>query len=79
MTTMSMHLPPEFADRLDALAEATGRTKSVLAVQAIQAFVEEEALQLAEIKKGLTEADSGDFASDEENAALDAKWGYRAG
>jgi predicted transcriptional regulator len=74
-----MQLPSELADRLDALAEATGRTKNFLAVQALQAFVEEEDRQLTEIKKGLAEADAGDFASDEENAALDAKWGYRAG
>ena len=79
MASMSMRLPAELANQLGALAEATGRTKSFLAVQAIQNFVEREAWQVAEIKKGLAEADSGDFATDEENAALDAKWGYRAG
>lgn len=78
MTSMSMRLPTELADQLGALAEATGRTKSFLAVQAIQAFVEREAWQVAEIQKALTEADAGDFASDEGIAALDVKWGYRA-
>ena len=79
MTSMSMRLPTELANQLGALAEATGRTKSFLAVRAIQDFVAREAWQVAEIQKGLVEADSGDFATDEENAALDAKWGYRAG
>jgi predicted transcriptional regulator len=79
MTSMSMRLPDELANRLEALAKATGRTKSFLAIQAIQAFVEQEAWQVAEIKKALAEADAGDFAAEEENAALDAKWGYRAG
>ena len=79
MTSMSMRLPTALADQLGALAEATGRTKSFLAVQAIQDFVEREAWQVAEIKKGLAEADAGDFATDEETTALDAKWGYRAG
>ena len=79
MTSMSMRLPTELANQLGALAEATGRTKSFLAVQAIQDFVAREAWQVAEIQKGLVEADAGDFATDEENAALDAKWGYRAG
>jgi predicted transcriptional regulator len=74
-----MRLPAELATQLGALAKATGRTKSYLAVQAIQAFVEQEAWQVAEIKKGLAEADAGDFATDEESAALDAKWGYHAG
>ena len=79
MTSMSMRLPEELANQLGALAEATGRTKSFLAVQAIQDFVEREAWQVAEIKKALEEADAGDFATDEEVAALDAKWGHRAG
>lgn len=74
MTSMSMRLPDELAIRLGALAEATGRTKSFLAVQAIQDFVEREAWQIAEIKQALLEADAGDFATDEEMAALNAKW-----
>ena len=79
MTSMSMRLPTELSNRLGALAEATGRTKSFLAVQAIQDFVEREAWQVAEIKRALEEADAGDFATDEEVATLDAKWGHRAG
>jgi predicted transcriptional regulator len=78
MTSMSMRLPADLASRLGDLAKATGRTKSFLALQAIQDFVEREAWQVAEITRGLNEADAGDFAADEEMAALDAKWGYRA-
>lgn len=78
MTSMSMRLPVELANQLDDLALAMGRTKSFLAVQAIQMFVEREAWQVAEIKKGLIEADAGDFSTEEENLALDIKWGYRA-
>ena len=77
-TSMSMRLPEDLAMQLGNLAEATGRTKSFLAVQALQEFVEREAWQVAEIKKALKEADAGDFASDEEIAALDAKWCYHA-
>ena len=70
MTSMSMRLPDELATQLGALAEATGRTKSFLAVQAIQDFVEREAWQVAEIKQALLEAEAGDFAADEEMATL---------
>ena len=79
MASLSMRLPSELADQLAALAEATGRTKSFLAIRAIQDFVEREAWQVAEMKKGLLEADAGDFATDEEMASLDAKWGHHAG
>jgi len=78
MTSMSMRLPADLASRLGELAKATGRTKSFLALQAIQDFVEREAWQVAEISQGLLEAEAGDFAADGEMAALDAKWGYRA-
>lgn len=75
---MSMRLPTSLSEQLGQLAEATGRTKSYLAIQAIQDFVEREAWQIAEIKQALIEADTGDFATDEEMSALDAKWGYNA-
>ena len=77
-TSMSLRLPKELAVQLGELAQATGRTKSYLAVQALQDFVEREAWQVAEIKKAIREADAGDFATDEEMRNLDEKWGYRA-
>lgn len=79
MTSISMRLPAELVAQLEALAEATGRTKSSLVTQAIQDFVEREAWQVAEIKRGLLEADAGDFATNEEMAALNAKWGKHPG
>ena len=78
MTSMSMRLPEELVAQLGALAEATGRTKSFLITQAIQDFVEREAWQVAEIEQALREADAGDFATEEEMTALDAKWNTHA-
>lgn len=76
-TSMSMRLPASLSEQLGQLAEATGRTKSYLAVQAIQDFVDREAWQLAEIKQALIEADAGDFATDEEVQAVFKKWGRK--
>ncbi|WP_297215549.1 CopG family ribbon-helix-helix protein [uncultured Desulfovibrio sp.] len=77
-TSMSIRLPKELATQLGELAEATGRTKSFLAVQALHEFVERESWQVAEIQKALREAEEGDFAPDEDVAALDQKWSYHA-
>lgn len=77
-TPMSMRLPKDLAAQLESLAKATGRTKTFLALQALQDFVERESWQVAEIKKALQEADAGDFATEEEMAVLDAKWSYNA-
>jgi predicted transcriptional regulator len=77
--SMSMRLPQELLTQLEELAEATGRSKSYIATQALREYVEVNAWQVGEIKKALEEAEAGDFASDEEMEELDRKWGYRAG
>lgn len=73
-TSMSMRLPKELAAQLGELAEATGRTKSYLAVQALQEFISREAWQVAEIKKALKEADAEQFVPDVEMQAFWDKW-----
>jgi predicted transcriptional regulator len=79
MSTMSLRVPEDLAEMLASLAKATGRTKSYLAVDALREYVEREAWQIAKIQKAVEEADAGDFASDEEVAALRAKkWAKNA-
>ncbi len=78
-TTMTLRLEEDIKDRLDALAEATQRSKSFLAAEAIREFVEINEWQIAEIKAALVEADAGDFASDEDVQALSKKWTSSAG
>ena len=77
-TTLSLRVPKETIDQLGQLAEATGKSRNFLAVRAMQDFIAREAWQVAEIRQALKEADAGDFVSDEEIAALDVKWKYRA-
>lgn len=79
MGMMSLRLPDELAGQLDALAAATGRTKSFLAGQAIRDYIDREAWQVAEIQQAISEADAGDFASDDEVNAISAKWKRNAG
>ena len=79
MGMMSMRLPDELSEQLDALAAATGRSKSFLAGQAIRDFIERESWQIAEITQAMQEADAGDFASDDELNAVSAKWNNNAG
>lgn len=79
MSMISMRLPDELTSQLDVLAAATGRTKSFLAGQAIRDFVERESWQIAEISQAITEADNGEFASEEEVKVMSAKWQLHAG
>ena len=77
-TTMTVRLEDDVKDRLDVLAEATHRSKSFLAAEAIRVFVESNEWQVAEIRTALKEADAGEFASDKEVAALARKWKVNA-
>ena len=77
-TTMTIRLEDEVKDRLDRLADSTNRSKSYLAAKAIREFVETNEWQIAEIRAALKEADAGDFASDEDVAALAKKWKVNA-
>ena len=78
-TTMTVRLEEDVKDRLDLLAEATQRSKSFLAAEAIREFIENNEWQIAEIKAAIQEADAGDFASDKEVAALGKNWKVNAG
>ena len=68
-TTLTLRVPVEMKDRLDKLAEATHRSKSWLAGEALRQYLDLESWQIGEIRLALQEADANDFASD---AELDA-------
>ena len=76
---MSMRLPDELTNQLDVLANATGRSKSYLAGQAIRDFIERESWQISEITQAINEADKGEFATDDEMNGISAKWKHNAG
>lgn len=73
-SVVTVRLAPELKKKLDALAESTRRTRSFLAAEAIEAYIDLNAWQIAEIEQGLQEADSGDFMTDEELAAAVERW-----
>lgn len=57
----SIRLPKNIKDRLQELADATGRTKSYLAQDAIERYLELESWQVNAIKEGIKSADNGDI------------------
>ena len=73
-TTLSVRVEPEVKARLDALADATQRSRSFLAAEAIREYVEINEWQLQEIQNAVAEADAGDFVSEDELASLARKW-----
>ena len=73
--TLNVRLPEALYLQLEELANATARTKTFLAVEALNSYLQNEAWQIRDIKKGLAEADAQEFASAEEVNAVWAKEG----
>jgi predicted transcriptional regulator len=73
---LTVRLNQDTKEKLEQLANATHRTKSFLAVEAINRYLEIEAWQIAEIEQALVEADKSDFASEDEVNALAKKYAY---
>jgi predicted transcriptional regulator len=74
MTQISIRTDSELVGQFDAVAEATGRTRSFLVNEAMREYITREAWQVAEIRKALLEADAGDFATDNELQATWERW-----
>jgi predicted transcriptional regulator len=71
---LSLRLDPGLKRQLDKLAEATRRSRSYLAAQAIREYVALNAWQVEEIKRAVAEADRGEFASEREVRRTMKKW-----
>jgi RHH-type transcriptional regulator, rel operon repressor / antitoxin RelB len=74
MSTMTLRLDDDLEVRLGKLADATRRSKSYLATEAIREYVVNHEWQLGEIHAAVAEARAGDFASDDDVAALARRW-----
>ncbi|MEI6546090.1 MAG: hypothetical protein WCK17_12265, partial [Verrucomicrobiota bacterium] len=73
--TINVRLPESLYNQIEALAKATARTKSFLAIDALTSYVQNESWQIRDIHEGLKEADAGEFASDEQVKAVFDKYG----
>ena len=72
--TVTIRLEEATKNKLEKLADATHRSRSFLAAEAIKAYVDSNEWQINEIQAAITEADAGDFASDAEVQAVIDKW-----
>jgi predicted transcriptional regulator len=74
MTLLSFQIKESTITRLDRLAKQRKLSSQEIAALAIEEFIEREEWQTAEIEAGLREAENGDFASEEEVAAVFSKY-----
>ncbi len=71
---LTITLDAAVSAQLDRLAKREGRLAAEIAAAAVADYVALDAEHVAEIEAALREADAGDFATDEEVAAVFARW-----
>ncbi len=71
---LTLRLNINTKNKLDQLATATHRSKSFLAAEAINRYLELEAWQISEVELSIKEADAGDFATAEQVLSLAKKY-----
>ena len=72
---VSVRISPELAERLSALAQTTHRSKSFLAAQAIEEFVNVQEWHMKAIREGIAAVERGEVASHDQAVALLKSWG----
>lgn len=77
-TLVSTRASSEVAERLASLSESTHRSKSFLAAQAIEEFLNVQEWHVEAIKEGIAAAENGDIKSHEEAIAILNTWGKNA-
>ncbi len=76
---LTLRLDHQLKKKLDRLASAMNRSRSFIAAEAVREYVALNDWQIAEIKKGIAEANRGEFASEADVEATIRKWtGRRA-
>ena len=73
--TISVRIDVKTKRRLEALSKSSKRSKSVLAAEAIAAYVESEEWQVSEVRAGVADLDSGRHVSHEKVSKWLSSWG----
>lgn len=76
-TLVSARVPDDLAKRLEKLAQNMHRSKSFLAAQAIEEFVDLQEWHVQAIKEGITAVERGEIVSHEQAVAVLKSWGKR--
>jgi RHH-type transcriptional regulator, rel operon repressor / antitoxin RelB len=77
-SVLTLRLDAKLKKKLDLLSQATSRSRSFVAAEAIREYVSLNHWQIAETKRAMSEADRGDFASEKDVQETLKKWKRRA-
>ena len=73
-TTFTVRVEPEVKKRLEKLAKSTGRTRSFLAAEALNEYLDINEWQVAGIKRAVASLDRGEGVSHKEVKGWISSW-----
>jgi predicted transcriptional regulator len=76
-TTFTVRLGADARDRLEKLAKSTGRSRSFLAAEAINQYLEVNEWQVTGIKQAIASLDRGEAVAHEQVKDWVTSWGSR--
>jgi predicted transcriptional regulator len=74
-TQFNMRFSAELLSKLDAYSEMVGQSKTQIAANAIEDYLDWRIPQIADLKKAIAAADRGEIATDEQVEAVFKKYG----
>jgi len=77
-TQVSLRVPTELKERIEAYSQLTGRSKSYVAMEALAEYLDWRLPQMQDLERAIEAADRGEFASPAEVAAVFARYGVKA-
>jgi predicted transcriptional regulator len=76
-TTFTVRVEPEVKKRLEKLAKSTGRTRSFLAAEALNEYLDVNEWQVAGVKRAIASLDRGGGVSHQEVKNWVNSWGRK--
>jgi len=76
-TILAVRVPVKLKNRLEGLARSTASSRSRLAAEALESYVDEQESQLARIDRGIRDADAGRVVPHEEVKRYLQSWGRK--
>ncbi len=74
-TTFTLEVPQAIQERLEAVSQATDRTKTWLALEALRSFLDLYEWQIEAIREGIADADAGRLVDHDRVASWLESWG----
>jgi len=76
-TTFTVRVEPEVKKRLEKLARSTGRTRSFLAAEALNEYLDVNEWQVAGVKRAIAALDRGEGVPHKEIKDWVNSWGHK--